>query len=49
MLAPGDTADPFAVGVIRQVHPKTVIMFRRRKEELDVDSLDFAAEGGERE
>lgn len=48
-LAPGDTADPFVVGVARQVHPKTVIMFRRRKEELDIDSLDFATESGERE
>lgn len=48
-LAPGHTADPFVVGVARQVHPKTVIMFRRRKEELDIDSLDFAAEGGEKE
>ncbi|KAI8171865.1 Cytochrome P450 monooygenase 2 [Colletotrichum sp. SAR 10_75] len=48
-LAPGNTADPFVVGVARQINPKTVIMFRRRKEELDVDSLDFAVEGGERE
>ncbi|KAI8267504.1 Cytochrome P450 monooygenase 2 [Colletotrichum sp. SAR11_239] len=48
-LAPGNTADPFVVGVARQINPKTVIMFRRRKEELDIDSLDFAVEGGERE
>ncbi|KAJ0384391.1 hypothetical protein COL922a_008446 [Colletotrichum nupharicola] len=48
-LAPGNTADSFVVGVARQINPKTVIMFRRRKEELDIDSLDFAVEGGERE
>lgn len=46
---PGNTADPFVVGSARQINPKTVIMFRRRKEELDIDSLDFAVEGGERE
>lgn len=46
-LAPGNTADPFVVGVNRQINPKTVIMFRRRKEELDIDSLDFVAEAGE--
>ncbi|KAF4926177.1 Cytochrome P450 monooygenase 1 [Colletotrichum viniferum] len=48
-LAPGNTADPFVVGSARQINPKTVIMFRRRKEQLDIDSLDFAVEGGERE
>ncbi|KAK7735828.1 hypothetical protein SLS63_003789 [Diaporthe eres] len=46
-LAPGNTTDPFIVGVNRQINPKTVIMFRRRKEELDIDSLDFAGEAGE--
>lgn len=46
-LAPGNTTDPFVVGVNRQINPKTVIMFRRRKEELDIDSLDFAAEADE--
>lgn len=46
-LAPGNTADPFIVGVNRQINPKTVIMFRRRKEELDIDSLDFVGEAGE--
>ncbi|KAF9880859.1 cytochrome p450 monooxygenase [Colletotrichum karsti] len=46
-LAPGNTADPFVAGVGRQINPKTVIMFKRREEELDIDSLDFATETAE--
>ncbi|KAH8745355.1 cytochrome P450 monooxygenase-like protein [Diaporthe sp. PMI_573] len=46
-LAPGNTVDPLVAGVSRQVNPKTVIMFRRRKEELDIDSLEIVSDAGE--
>jgi cytochrome P450 monooxygenase-2 len=46
-LAPGNTVDPLVVGVMRQVNPNTVIMFRRRKEELDIDSLEIVGGIGE--
>jgi cytochrome P450 monooxygenase-2 len=46
-LAPGNTTDAFVTGVSSQVNPNTVIMFRRRKEELDIDSLEIMADGGE--
>lgn len=46
-LAPGNTVDPLVVGVSRQINPNTVIMFRRRKEELDIDSLEVVGDAGE--
>lgn len=46
-LAPGNTVDPVIAGVSKQVNPSTVIMFRRREEELDIDSLEIVGDAGE--
>lgn len=48
-LAPGNTVDPVVAGVARQVNPETVIMFRRREAELDIDSLEIVGDSGEPE
>lgn len=40
-LAPGTTVKPIARAVMLSVNPEAKLLFRRRKEELDLESLEF--------
>ncbi|PVH91565.1 cytochrome P450 monooxygenase-like protein [Periconia macrospinosa] len=40
-LAPGSNADPVVSGTAYYVNPETRVRFRRRKEEIDLESLEF--------
>jgi cytochrome P450 monooxygenase-2 len=41
-LAPGTSVKPMCRGLMMSVNPESKLLFRRRKEELDLESLDFA-------
>ncbi|PVH92420.1 cytochrome P450 monooxygenase-like protein [Periconia macrospinosa] len=40
-LAPGTTTEPLISGQFMTVNPKSKLQYRRRKEEIDLESLDF--------
>ncbi|KAF6808175.1 cytochrome p450 monooxygenase [Colletotrichum sojae] len=39
-LAPGETVEPKIVGAMMMIRPELRLMYRRRKEEIDVEALD---------